>query len=315
MRCFFLKSSVAWIDDVHLIHLVLPEELSGKNDSSPSLVRKMTGEVFPLTIEKFLNEQTVQLYIEQELPMGEELYMNWNNFRIPVFPRNIVRTAWFEEHYTPTDCELGAICHEDATTFTLWAPTATSVYLVLDGTRFLMSRQEKGIWSITIHGDWHGKTYEYEVDVCGKKNSVIDPYAKSSLANTKTGVVINLKKTEQIKGPRPKIDNLQDAIIYELHIRDMTIDKESGIKHRGKYLGLTEENTTTKNGFSTGLSYIKELGVTHVELLPINDFARVNESDPSDSYNWGYDRYYIKPLKAVMRVQTILLQELTNVRR
>ena len=78
-------------------------------------------------------------------------------------------------------------------------------------------------------------------------------------------------------------------IIYELHIRDATISQHSGVIHKGRYLGLCEENTVTDGGFSTGLSYLKELGITHVELLPINDFARVDELNPSSSYNWGYD--------------------------
>ncbi|MBD5074413.1 type I pullulanase, partial [Xanthomonas citri pv. citri] len=80
-----------------------------------------------------------------------------------------------------------------------------------------------------------------------------------------------------------------DAVIYETHLRDFSIHENSGMINKGKYLALTETDTQTANGSSSGLAYVKELGVTHVELLPVNDFAGVDEEKPLDAYNWGYN--------------------------
>jgi pullulanase len=81
-----------------------------------------------------------------------------------------------------------------------------------------------------------------------------------------------------------------EAIIYELHIRDASIAQNSGITNKGKFLGLTEKGTVNEDGLSTGLDHLKELGVTHIHLLPFYDFYSIDESKPdSIQYNWGYD--------------------------
>ena len=186
---------------------------------------------------------------------------------------------------------------QNETRFSIWAPTATSVKLYLNNNVFLLKRHINGVWQEVVHGDWHGFSYNYKVVVDGKASFVNDPYAKAMTANSAKSVIVNLAKmnTPHInESKRPRLQHLQDAIIYELHVRDATIHDGSGVANRGTFLGLTETDTKTANGFSTALSYIKELGCTHVQLLPINDFARVNESNPKDDYNWGYDPLYFQ---------------------
>ena len=211
---------------------------------------------------------------------------------MPIYPRGIVRTSWFDLHYSALNVQLGAQCGIDFTEFSIWAPTATSVKLYLNNNFFLLQRCERGVWSRKLDGDWHGFAYEYEIIVNGHSSSVNDPYAKASLVNSVKSVIVDFARTDQSNGTyliRPKLKSLQDAIIYELHVRDATIHSESGVTNKGKFLGLTETSTTTPNGYSTAISYMKELGITHVQLLPIHDFARVNELNPTEDYNWGYD--------------------------
>lgn len=283
-----MAKPVAWIDDVNLVTISGDQVLGLSEISLPIIIQKDINVSYPITEISLINHNICQLHFLDSLPLGEELFLKWESLEIPIYPRKIVRTKWFDQCYA-TNEELGAICSDEETAFQLWAPTATSVFLRLNDQLYKMMRAEKGVWKKTIKGDWHGAIYEYIVTVNGEKHTVIDPYAKGSLANTNKGVVINFSRTEKLNSKRPAITSLQDAIIYEIHVRDATIGVESGVKNRGKFLGLHEKNTKTKNGFSSGLEYLKELGITHVELLPINDFARVDELNPDHDYNWGYD--------------------------
>ena len=122
---------------------------------------------------------------------------------------------------------------------------------------------------------------------------VPDPYAKSVGVNGKRAMVVDLDDTDPVdwsKDKSPALANPTDAIIYELHVRDASIAVNSGIKNKGKFLGLTEQGTKNTEGLSTGLDHLKELGVTHIHLLPFYDFYSVDESKPEKlQYNWGYD--------------------------
>ncbi|MEQ1678268.1 MAG: type I pullulanase, partial [Chitinophagaceae bacterium] len=124
------------------------------------------------------------------------------------------------------------------------------------------------------------------------KKEVPDPYAKATGVNGERAMIVDLVKTNPdgwTKDKSPLFKNKTDAIIYELHIRDASISSTSGIKNKGKFLGLTETGTKNAAGFSTGLDHIKELGVTHVHLLPCYDFNSIDEAKPDAKYNWGYD--------------------------
>lgn len=293
-----MNTSIAWIDAVDLLHLtVINEDRHELNKDTHFIWWDKQQKKFETEIIEWHDDLSVQLRISEPLPLGEALLLKWGNLQVPVYPRAIVRSQWFEQHYTAPEVDLGAVYEKHATTFTLWAPTAHSVVLFLDEKTIKPQRKEKGIWQIKVSGDFHGVSYIYEVKVNGRSHLVNDPYAKAMLANSEKAVVVNLELTDPPhfrQTERPKINHLQDSIIYELHIRDATSQTESGVVDQGKFLGLTEQNTTTPQGYSTGLSYIKELGVTHVQLLPLNDFARVDEINPDDDYNWGYDPLFFQ---------------------
>jgi pullulanase len=187
--------------------------------------------------------------------------------------------------------DLGANYKKEATVFKLWAPFAKDVKLILSDDIFDMEKLEKGIWSIKIDEDLHAKFYNYYLSLDEVYyEEVVDPYARSLSVNGFKGAIIDFDSTNpnEWKHLKPKFKNFVDAIIYELNIRDISIDENSGVKNKGKYLGLSEIGTYSKDGLKSGLSHIKELGVTHIQLMPIYDFATVDETREKD-YNWGYD--------------------------
>jgi pullulanase len=220
---------------------------------------------------------------------------------IDVTKTKMFSTEAFEKDFYYDGGDLGAVWSEDKTTFRIWAPTASSVVLNLYekgvGMNSILSipmKQDiKGTWYNEKSGDLDKTYYTYTVTVDGVDQETIDPYAKAVGVNGERGMVVNLKATDPAgfrEESRPEFVNATDAMIYELHIRDFSVDDSSGIKNKGKYLAFTESGTTTPSGISTGVDHLTELGVTHVHLLPSFDYASVNEAALSNQdFNWGYD--------------------------
>ena len=234
----------------------------------------------------------------------------------------------FHREYTYTGNDLGATWSQNSTTFKVWAPTATGVSVVryrggnYGGSDWIattdMKLGEKGVWEVTIPGNLHGQYYNYQVKFPNYSCEATDPYAKSTGANGDRGMILNMDATDPAGWDYDISPNqgmsYTDAIIYEMHIREMTIDSSSGVKAawRGKYLGLTQEGTTN-NGNATGLDHLKELGITHVQLMPTYDYNSVDEYHLTDwqQYAWGYDprnynvpegSYATDPFKGEVRV-------------
>ena len=206
----------------------------------------------------------------------------------------------FAAKYTYTGNDLGVTYTKASTKLRVWAPTAKAVSVVTykefdspssSGTLIKMTYDTKGTWVATLKGDQNGTVFNYRVSVNNTVNEAVDPYVRATTVNGTRGVIVNLDATDP-KGwssSKPKFSGRPtDAVIYELHVRDLSMDPSSGIpaKNKGKFLALTDLNTIN-NGQKTGVAAIKDLGVTHVELLPIFDFATVNENLPT--FNWGYD--------------------------
>ena len=206
----------------------------------------------------------------------------------------------FAAKYTYTGNDLGNTYTKTETKMRVWAPTATAVKVVTyakadtplaDGVETEMTSDVNGTWVAKIAGDKDGLIYNYRVTVDGVTNEAVDPYVRATTINGARGVVVDLAKTNPANWKKTKpafSGKTVDAVIYELHVRDFSIDASSGIPaaHKGKFLAFTNLNTSFQ-GQKTGISAIKDLGVTHVELLPFFDFASVDEANPS--FNWGYD--------------------------
>lgn len=202
--------------------------------------------------------------------------------------------------YTGND--LGLNYSPQQSRFCIWAPTADAAQLCLyrDATggepmqTIAMKKGQSGSWKASVDGDIKGQFYVFRVRVGGNwLNEVPDPYAKAVGVNGGRAMVIDLQDShppDWTSDRGPVLANAVDAIIYELHIRDASISKYSGIRNKGKYLGLTEKGTTNSEGLSTGLDHLTELGITHVHLLPFFDFLSVDESNmEKPQYNWGYE--------------------------
>ena len=212
-------------------------------------------------------------------------------------------TADFEDQYTYEGDDLGATWTPEKTTFRVWAPTADGVWLNLyesgdpDADDLLdwvpMERDVNGTWVLEREGDLNGVYYTYSVSVDDVLREACDPYARTTGVNGKRAMVIDLDSTDPVgwdeDAPPHTSGNITDAVIYELHVRDLSSDPSSGITQTGKFLGLIQTGTTNATGQSTGLDHIKSMGVTHIHLLPSYDYASVDETDPDAAFNWGYD--------------------------
>ncbi|WP_167957689.1 type I pullulanase [Anaerosporobacter faecicola] len=207
----------------------------------------------------------------------------------------------FNEKYYYDQNDLGAIYSSTCTQFKVWAPTANNVKVKLykDGhtdsfiNQYNMSSIENGVWSLAVEQDLNGIYYTYEVTIGDTVNETIDPYAKAAGVNGERGMVIDLEKTnpkDWSTDTRPAFTRDTDAVIYELHVRDLSMDSNSGIEYKGKFLGVAEEGTKSESGQYTGLSHMKELGITHLHLLPVFDYHTVDETKlDTPQFNWGYD--------------------------
>jgi len=212
------------------------------------------------------------------------------------------QTSIKPEKYPVYNGELGVKYSAKKTVFKVWAPKASVVKLRLydagDGGSAIQEidlvKKSGGSWQTVVNQNIKNKYYTFQVMQDDKwLLEAPDIYAKAVGVNGHRGMVVDLKATDPQgwnKDKSPKLKKLTDAVIYELHIRDISIDPNSGIKNKGKFLGLTETNTKSPDGQATGLAHLKELGVTHVHILPAFDFNSVDEAKPDEKqYNWGYD--------------------------
>jgi pullulanase len=199
--------------------------------------------------------------------------------------------------------DLGLTYTPKQSTFKIWSPTAVAARInfyktdlggVSDRT-VQMEKAANGVWTITIPQNVKDQYYTFQVLLNNSWSAeIIDPYAKACGTNGFRAQVVDLKETnpigwDQDKSPNFSATNHQtDAVIYELHVRDASIHANSGIKNKGKFSGLAELGTKNSSGSSTGLTHLKELGVTHIHLLPFYDYNSVDETKPNQ-YNWGYD--------------------------
>lgn len=244
------------------------------------------------------------LTLANELDNTKSYFITFDGSELQVQMPIIYSTEEFEKEYTYTGDDLGAVWSKESTTFRVWAPTAEEVTLNLyeSGTpsaddlieQIPMTADANGTWVASKEGDLNGTYYTYTALLDGAKQESCDPYARTTGVNGKRAMVIDLGSTnpdgwDKDKNPHAG-EGINDAVIYELQMRDLSADKSSGIENVGKFLSLTETGTKTAGGVATGLDHLKDLGITHLHLMPIYDFGSVDETYTYENlYNWGYD--------------------------
>ena len=260
------------------------------------------GNAYPVAQVEIVNDKEITLIMEEELALSKAYSVNRQGYEgCSVSMDKIIGSTYFDEELAYDGDDLGAVYTKEKTTFRVWAPTATEVSLNLyeqgDGDNLMetipMTADVKGTWVCEKTGDLNGVYYTYSVKVGNKVNEVVDLYARSAGVNGNRGEILDLEATNPDgfdADVRPAFSNATDAVIYELHIRDLSSDASSGIQNVGKFLGLTERGTKNSEGLSTGLDHILDLGVTHVQILPSYDYATVDETKlDTAQFNWGYD--------------------------
>ena len=262
-------------------------------DGAMTITEVIAGEKNIYTI---VTAEPIDVTAAYTLTYGEDS----REVRMPIW----YSTADFEDQYTYTGDDLGATWTPEQTTFRVWAPTADAVTVMLydnggeTGLDIMlgsipMTADVNGTWVAVVEGNLNGTYYTYSVEVDGEVREACDPYARTTGVNGKRAMVLDLDSTDPVGWENDKIPHtsgeITDAVIYELHVRDLSSDPSSGITQTGKFLGLLQTGTTNSDGIPTGLDHIKNLGITHIHLLPSYDYASVDEMSPEAGFTWGYD--------------------------
>ena len=211
-----------------------------------------------------------------------------------VTPRNVLNASTY--NYMGDD--LGCVYTPEATSFRLWAPTASDVQVLLYNSELgsltrqeAMQRGEQGTWYVQAQGNLDNWYYLYLLTIHGDTHTAVDPYARAISVNGVRGMIVDLATTHPMGWDTDTYKTLAqpvDAVLYELHVRDFSIEQNSGMTNKGRYLAFTERGTKGPDEVVTGVDSLLQLGISHVQVLPVEEFASVDENAP-DQYNWGYD--------------------------
>ena len=202
--------------------------------------------------------------------------------------------------YDGADLELSV--DPTGTRFALWSPEAESVRVFLYDTdrnsqptdTLNMVKTNDGVWRAEVNRQLYGKFYTFSIRYGGQwLAETPGVWAKAVGTNGERAAIIDFSTTNPTgwaDDHGPVVEHFTDVILYEMHHRDFSIDPSSGIVHKGKFLALTEHHTTNPTGEATGIDHLKELGITHVHILPSYDYNSVDEANMQlNQYNWGYD--------------------------
>lgn len=293
--------SMANMDSDHVVKIKTNVQLS------PDLVKQLLkAQNNEITKVEAINgtdnlSDTFKVTLKDSLELGVNSRIAFCGNPKAIDVRSYVRSKDFDDKYFYANDDLGSTYSKEKTTIKLWSPIATKVtlrlYKNLDNSSqpdktIDLTCGDKGVWSTTLTDqDYKGWAYDYRLEFAdGHVTTTDDPYSTATTINGVRSViedVDNIKPADFIK--MPAFTKPTDAIIYEAGVRDLTADKNANVKHPGQFLGLTQEGTKTDTGYPTGLDYLKKLGVTHVQFLPMYDFGSIDEAHPSNAYNWGYD--------------------------
>lgn len=267
---------------------------------------------YPLLTEVWILDGDDTVYYSENPAIASPHYKDQNPFAFD----KAINSASFDHHWGYQG-ELGCQVSEEETSFKLWSPTATTVQVVVyesasndapilksyemqRGNSYSYSHKDNtiGVWNLTVPESLAGRAYQYQIDFPHHQSLTRDPYTIATSPDGKRSAILS-EKERQVEGFEVKngteatwrLENPCQAVVYEMHIRDLTKSETSGVapELRGTFLGAAQTGTVNHFGQSTAFDYIKELGVNYVQLQPIADRHKEYDADGNVTYNWGYD--------------------------
>lgn len=286
----------AYLDDFDKIVVYFSKESYG-GISNRFYLKDHDGYLQELSIQSV--EQSGNNYNKYTLSVPSDIHIGTEYDVVHQFARTavleyayITKTARFDECFTYEGDDLGFQYTKEKTDFALWAPTAAKVKLEItrhdQAQTYEMKRTDHGVYRCSLMEDLDGASYLYIVRVNGEWKECIDPYGIASDTNARHSVIVDRSRIPKVSPINTSLHSVCDAIIYETSVRDFTMQEGIGITYPGKFKGFYEENKETTEK-QTGFAYLKSLGITHVQLMPVTDFGSVDEEHPELFYNWGYD--------------------------
>ena len=267
---------------------------------------------YPLLTEVWILDGDATVYYSENPAIASPNYKDQNPFAFD----KAINSASFDHHWGYQG-ELGCQVSEEETSFKLWSPTATTVQVVVyesasndapilksyemqRGNSYSYSHKDNtiGVWNLTVPESLAGRAYQYQINFPHHQSLTRDPYTIATSPDGKRSAILS-EKERQVEGFEVKngtdatwrLENPCQAVVYEMHIRDLTKSETSGVapELRGTFLGAAQTGTVNHFGQSTAFDYIKELGVNYVQLQPIADRHKEYDADGNVTYNWGYD--------------------------
>ena len=296
------KMTMAGIIELNQIQYYLNPAVRLESMDQVTVTEQETGRQLEVTGLSSLNNSVIagKITVGEELDLTRSYTVQIEGYdAITAVPTNVFDSAAFAEKYNYDGDDLGAVSGENGTTFRVWAPTAARVVLNLfeagDGCdayeKVDMIRGAQGVWSAE-EPCGAGTYYTYTVTTVVGEQEAVDPYARAVGVNGDRGMVADLPATDpEGFGEDTFIDTISaynEAVIWEVHVRDFS-NKLASSAYPGKYLAFTEHGLTNAAGEAAGIDYLTDLGITHVHLQPVYDYATVDESSDEPQFNWGYD--------------------------
>ena len=267
---------------------------------------------YPLLTEVWILDGDDTVYYSENPAIASPHYKDQNPFAFD----KAINSASFDHHWGYQG-ELGCQVSEEETSFKLWSPTATTVQVVVyesasndaailktyemkRGNSYSYSHKDNtiGVWNLTVPESLAGRAYQYQINFPHHQSLTRDQYTIATSPDGKRSAILS-EKERQVEGFEVKngteatwrLENPCQAVVYEMHIRDLTKSETSGVapELRGTFLGAAQTGTVNQFGQSTAFDYIKELGVNYVQLQPIADRHKEYDADGNVTYNWGYD--------------------------
>ena len=296
------KLTLAGISDMNEIQYYLTPAARIGSLAQVKVTEQETGRALEVTGLSSLNNEVVtgRITVGEELDLSRLYTVEIEGYEpITAIPTKVFDSAAFAERYSYDGDDLGAELTGSGTRFRVWAPTASRVRVLLyeageggDPAETIdMARGEKGVWS--AEAACGAMTYyTYLVSTAAGEQEAVDPYAKAVGVNGNRGVVLDLKETDpegfKEDGFIDSISAYNEAVIWEVHVRDFS-NKLASSRYPGKYLAFTEHGLANSAGEPAGIDYLTNLGITHVHLQPVYDYATVDEASEEPQFNWGYD--------------------------